>query len=136
MFCSYLFLIRKIGKEFYEISEPSRLVFRHQIYCCDQIFRPGKIKSFTRRQLHSITLLEFQSLDLLLFNLKHFYFYLKYCKVASGRLSWLVAHPSIFRLFMKGKFDAFVLWPLAKIVQNWIVDRSTARDFKVSVLGG
>ena len=58
VFCSYLFLIRKIGKEFYEISEPSRLVFRHQIYCCDQIFRPGKIKSFTRRQLHSITLIQ------------------------------------------------------------------------------
>ena len=37
-----------------------------------------------------------------------------YCKVASNRLSWLVAHLSIFRLFMKGKFDAYVpcyLWP-------------------------
>ena len=38
-----------------------------------------------------------------------------YRKVASSRLSWLVAHPSIFRLFMKGKFDAYVLhcdlWP-------------------------
>ena len=30
---------------------------------------------------------------------------------------------------MKGKFDAYVLWPLAKKFQNWIVDRSTARDF-------
>ena len=37
----------------------------------------------------------------------------------------------IFRLFMKGKFDAYVLWPLAKRVQNWIVDRSTARGFTV-----
>ena len=32
-----------------------------------------------------------------------------YCKVASSRLSRLVAHPSIFKLFMKGKFDAYVL---------------------------
>ena len=54
-----------------------------------------------------------------------------YHKVASSRLSLLVAHFRIFRLFMKGKFDAYVLWPLAKRVQNWIVDRSTARDFTV-----
>ena len=33
---------------------------------------------------------------------------------------------------MKGKFDAYVLWPLAKRVQNWIVDRSTARNFMVN----
>ena len=32
---------------------------------------------------------------------------------------------------MKVKFDAYVLWPLAKKFQNWIVDRSTARDFTV-----
>jgi hypothetical protein len=32
---------------------------------------------------------------------------------------------------MKGKFDAYVLWPLAKKFQNWIVHRSTARDFTV-----
>ena len=36
---------------------------------------------------------------------------------------------------MKGKFglkfDAYVLWPLAKKFQSWIVDRSTARDFTV-----
>jgi len=54
-----------------------------------------------------------------------------YSKVVSSRLSQLVAHLRIFRLFMKGKFDAYVLWPLAKRVQNWIVDRSTARDFTV-----
>ena len=62
-------------------------------------------------------------------------FYIKkkyiYRKVASSRLSRLVAHLAIFRLFMKGKFDAYVLWPLAKRVQNWIVDRSTTRDFTV-----
>ena len=32
-----------------------------------------------------------------------------YRKVASSRLSWLVAHPSTFRIFMQGKFDACVL---------------------------
>ena len=32
-----------------------------------------------------------------------------YHKVASSRLSWLVAHFWIFRLFMKEKFDAYVL---------------------------
>ena len=34
---------------------------------------------------------------------------------------------------MKGKFDAYVLWPLAKRVKNWIVDRSTARNFTVCI---
>ena len=32
-----------------------------------------------------------------------------YRKVASSSISWLVAHQSIFRMFMKGKFDAYVL---------------------------
>ena len=32
---------------------------------------------------------------------------------------------------MKGKFDAYLLCPLAKKFQNWIVDWSTARDFTV-----
>ena len=32
---------------------------------------------------------------------------------------------------MKGKCNAYVLWPLAKIFQNWIADRSTARNFRV-----
>ena len=34
---------------------------------------------------------------------------------------------------MKGKMDAYVLCPLATKFQNWIVDRSTARDFTVFV---
>ena len=42
----------------------------------------------------------------------------EYHKVTSSRLSRLVAHLWIFRLFMKGKFDAYVLRPLAKIIQN------------------
>ena len=59
------------------------------------------------------------------------YFKIAYRKVASNSLSRLVAHFQIFRRLMKGKFDAYVLWPLAKKFQNWIVDRSTARDFTV-----
>ena len=55
-----------------------------------------------------------------------------YRKVSSRSTSRLVAHPSIFRMFMKGKFDAYVLWPLAKSFQNWIVDRSTARHLVCS----
>ena len=55
-----------------------------------------------------------------------------YRKVASSRLSWLVANFHISRLFMKGKFNTYVLWPLAQRVQNWIVDRFTARDFMVT----
>ena len=56
-----------------------------------------------------------------------------YRKVESRSTSWLVAHSRIFRLFMKGKFDAYLLWPLDKRVQNWIVARlarSTARNFR------
>ena len=34
---------------------------------------------------------------------------LAYRKVASSRLSRLIAHPRIFRRLMKGKFDAYVL---------------------------
>ena len=41
-----------------------------------------------------------------------------YSRVASSRLSHLVAHSRIFRLFMKGKFDAYVLWPSAKNFQS------------------
>ena len=32
---------------------------------------------------------------------------------------------------MNGKFDAYVVWPLAKKFQNWIVDWSTARNYMV-----
>ena len=37
----------------------------------------------------------------------------RYRKVASRNMSRLVARPRIFRPFMKGKFDPYVLWPLA-----------------------
>ena len=54
---------------------------------------------------------------------------LNYRKVASWSTSRLVARPGIFRLFMKGKFDPYALWPFA--YDLWIVDRSTARNFTV-----
>ena len=53
-----------------------------------------------------------------------------YRKVKSSRLSQLVAHFQIFRLFLKENF-AYVLWRLDKMVQNWIVDRSTTCNFTV-----
>ena len=40
----------------------------------------------------------------------------------TSKLSRLVVHLRLFRLFMKGEFNAYVLWPLVKRVQNWIVD--------------
>ena len=54
-----------------------------------------------------------------------------YRKVVSSRLSQLVAQSRIFWHIMKGNFDVHLLRPLAKRVQNWIVDRSTARNFTV-----
>ena len=52
----------------------------------------------------------------------------KYRKVASSKLSRLVAHLRIFRVFMKGKFDAYVqrvpalraFWNLQKTVLHEI----------------
>ena len=39
---------------------------------------------------------------------------IEYREVAGSRLSQLIAYIKHFRLFMKGKFDSYVLWPLAK----------------------
>ena len=61
----------------------------------------------------------------------YIYSWLYYRKVARSSLSRLVAQFQIFRRLMKGKFDAYVLWPLAKKFQNWIVDRSTSCNFTV-----
>ena len=35
---------------------------------------------------------------------------------------------------MEGKFDAYILRPLAKRVKNWIVDRSITHDFMIPIL--
>ena len=58
---------------------------------------------------------------------------LQYLKVSNSELSRLVACFRNFILPMTGKFKVYVLWPSAKRVQNWIVDRSTARDFTVDI---
>ena len=42
-------------------------------------------------------------------NFTNYKIMLGYHKVKSSKLFWLVAHPGIFRRFMKGKFDAYVL---------------------------
>ena len=52
--------------------------------------------------------------NIYLLHVSKFLTFLMYCKVASSRLSWLVAHPSFFRMFMKGKCDTYVLWPFSK----------------------
>ena len=59
-------------------------------------------------------------------------YFITYRKIASSSMSWLVAHSQIFSRLMKGKFDAYVLWPLTKKFQNWIVNWSTACNFTVS----
>ena len=86
------------------------LIFNHFIFYKDD--------KFLRTQIYVWSLITMISLE--------------YRKVTSSRLSWLAAHSRIFKLFMTGKFDAYVLWPLAKRVQNWILDRSTARNFTVT----
>ena len=76
---------------------------------------------------------------------KPFQFLCKYCqkitqkesvyhKVASSRLSRLVAHPRIFRM-LKVKFvPNMYCGPLAQKFQNWMINHSTARDFMVRQL--
>ena len=63
--------------------------------------------------------------------ISHETFHIRYSKVVNSRLSRLVAHFHIFRLFINEEFDAYVLWHLAQRVQNWIVDWSTARNITV-----
>ena len=64
-----------------------------------------------------------------------FRFFLSYRKVVSNRLSWLVAHLRIFRLFCVYEGEILCLCTVSfdQRVQNWIVDWSTARNFMVVV---
>ena len=56
-------------------------------------------------------------------------------KVEIRSASWLIGQPRIFRLFMKGKFDAYGQWPLEKWVQSWtVVVQPTALDYRVPQL--
>ena len=92
------------------------------------IVQPGWIEEINEVK----TFLIGRSLGLIHFN-PATYIFVNYLKVASSRLSWLVAHLRIFRMFMKGKFDVYILWTLNKRVQNWIVAQSTACNFTVDV---
>ena len=81
---------------------------------------PQRLTRYTMRINHHESFLSnYSKPDYGTFSLKLFLGFLEqstYRKVASSRLSWLVAHLRIFRQFMKGKFDPYVLWPLAKRV--------------------
>ena len=58
---------------------------------------------------------------------------IKYRKVVSSSLSQLVALFQIFKRLMRGKFDAYVLEPLSKKFQIWIVDWSITPNFTVHI---
>ena len=47
-------------------------------------------------------------------------------------MSWLVTHQRICRLFMKRKFNAYVLWPLDKRIQNWIYGTCNPHWYELS----
>ena len=54
---------------------------------------------------------------------------LDYREIASSNTSR--AHADFFRLFMKGIFGPYVLWPLKKKLIFWIVTCVSARDYTV-----
>ena len=59
---------------------------------------------------------------------------LKYRKVASTSPSCLEAHAGFFRLFMKGKFDVYILWPFGKKVDFLIINTrysNSDQDFPI-----
>ena len=61
----------------------------------------------------------------------------KYRKVASSNTSRFEAHALLFRLYMKGNFDAYVLWPFGKKFFFELVTRFRTRDstvFKFRIL--
>ena len=52
-----------------------------------------------------------------------------YCKVSSSNMSHSEVHPGFFRLFMKGIFDPYVLWPFDKK----LIFRIRTRDYTVHI---
>ena len=80
--------------------------FKYYIHCVGVIL-PIMIKTTTWKKEYSFIIWYL--------NLLYLYMYLK---VSSSRLSRLGAHLRIFKQFMKRKIDAYVLWHLAKRVQN------------------
>ena len=59
---------------------------------------------------------------------------LEYRKVMNSSMSSLVAPPKIYRLFMSGKFNADLLWPLWEKLIFATVAQSTFRDSAVVIL--
>ena len=51
--------------------------------------------------------------------------------VATSNTSCFEPHPGFYRLLMKGIFDAYVLWPLEKIIFFEFVTRVNTPDFVV-----
>ena len=56
-----------------------------------------------------------------------------YCKVASSKTSRLKAHAGFFRLFIKGIFHAYVLWPFGKNNISELVMRISTRHSTVDI---
>ena len=52
-------------------------------------------------------------------------------KVASSNTPCLEAHAGFFRLFMKGIFDPYVLWPFGKKLVFYLVTSIRTRDYTV-----
>ena len=121
-FCMFCFMCINLDQGGTVISCPGHWIGYICTYAiCNICILVKSILEFFKAQ-EGISLLYFLSIPIIK---------LIYHKVVSSRLSRLVAHWGIFRLFMKGNFDAYVLWPLNKMVQNWIVDWSTAHNFTV-----
>jgi hypothetical protein len=55
--------------------------------------------------------------------------FVKYHKVESSNTSHLEAHAGIYRLLMKGIFNAYVLWPIDKKLIFELVTHVNTRDF-------
>ena len=118
----FRFLFQNIFSKFY-------LIFYKNLTNSSLIFKDRPIKLFSRTLNISSLVVDKLGKNNKKGNYGFNYNYIKLYKVTrSSRLSWLVAHPTIFRLFMKGKFDAHVLWLLAQRICNW---RDTACDFTV-----
>ena len=57
-----------------------------------------------------------------------------YRKIASSNTSRLEAHVGFFRLFMKGIFCPYVIWPFDKKLIFKLVTRIRTRDYTVIIL--
>ena len=58
--------------------------------------------------------------------------FLTYLRVASSNTSGLEPRPGLYRLLMKGIFDAYALWPFDKKIFFELVTRIDTCDGKLS----